>query len=78
MDVSHPASLGGQADVNIVKLDVSTQEYADLKGNMHSDREEEQALTLHQAIKDHPALVWWSFYWAMAAVGWYAPLHGYA
>ncbi|PKS08091.1 hypothetical protein jhhlp_005366 [Lomentospora prolificans] len=70
MDVSHPASLGGQAEANNVKPDVSTQEYADLKGNMHSDREEEQALTLYQAIKDHPALVWWSFYWAMAAVGW--------
>lgn len=27
-------------------------------------------LTLRKVLRDHPALVWWSFYWAMAGVAW--------
>lgn len=27
-------------------------------------------LTLRRVFRDHPALVWWSFYWAMAGVAW--------
>jgi hypothetical protein len=27
-------------------------------------------LTLRKVLRHHPALVWWSFYWAMAGVAW--------
>lgn len=30
----------------------------------------EHELTLRKVLRNHPALVWWSFYWAMAGVAW--------
>ncbi|KAH6892441.1 general substrate transporter [Thelonectria olida] len=51
---------------------VSGHEFADLKGEavVESDRQAEHDLTLKQVFANHPALAWWSFYWAMAGVGW--------
>jgi hypothetical protein len=51
---------------------VSGHEFADLKGEavVESDRQAEHDLTLKQVFINHPALAWWSFYWAMAGVGW--------
>lgn len=34
------------------------------------DHNAENALTVKQVFKNHPAVVWWCFFWAMAAVGW--------
>lgn len=70
MDASKPAAHSIH-DEATAKPNVTNQEYADLKGGLQMDRQEEQTLTIRQAIRDHPALVWWSFYWSMAAVGWY-------
>lgn len=32
--------------------------------------EQEKAIKIRDVLKKHPSLVWWIFYWAMAAVGW--------
>lgn len=34
----------------------------------------EQELTLREVFKNHKIIVWWCFYWAMCAVGWYVCL----
>jgi hypothetical protein len=38
--------------------------------NADSANEQEKAITLRHVFKHHHTLVWWVFYWAMAAVGW--------
>lgn len=38
--------------------------------NVQVDNQLEHDLTLKLVFNRHPALVWWCFYWAMAAVGW--------
>lgn len=35
-----------------------------------ADHSLEHDTTVKQVFRNHPALVWWCFYWAMAAVGW--------
>lgn len=30
----------------------------------------EHELTIKDVFNRHPALIWWSFYWSMAGVGW--------
>lgn len=37
---------------------------------MARTREEAHELTLRKVLRHHPALIWWSFYWAMAGVAW--------
>nr|XP_036579902.1 maltose permease [Colletotrichum truncatum]KAF6787658.1 maltose permease [Colletotrichum truncatum] len=32
--------------------------------------DQEHDLTLREVMKNHKAVVWWCFYWAMAAIGW--------
>ena len=32
--------------------------------------QEEHDLTLSKVFKEHKAVVWWCFFWAMCAVGW--------
>ncbi|KAH6608913.1 maltose permease [Trichoderma cornu-damae] len=34
------------------------------------DIQREHELTVKEVFVQHPALVWWAFYWAMAGVGW--------
>jgi len=35
-----------------------------------ADNITEHQLTLKEVWKNHPALIGWSFYWSMCAVGW--------
>ena len=35
-----------------------------------ADIELEHELTVRDVLRNHKGLVWWCFYWAMAAVGW--------
>lgn len=52
---------------------VTGVEHVDSKTeNVGIERQAEHDLTLKQVFRNHKALVWWSFFWAMAAVGWYA------
>jgi hypothetical protein len=37
---------------------------------IHADHSLEHETTIKQVLQRYPALVWWCFYWAMAAVGW--------
>ncbi|KAH7121296.1 maltose permease [Dendryphion nanum] len=37
---------------------------------LQADRLDEEGLTFSYVIRHHPALVWWSFFYAMSAVGW--------
>lgn len=37
---------------------------------LQADHSLEHDTTVKQVFRNHPALVWWCFYWAMAAVGW--------
>lgn len=53
------AQIAGVEHVNNTKLH-----------DVQVDHELEHRLTLKQVFRGHPALVWWCFYWAMAAVGW--------
>lgn len=32
--------------------------------------QQEHDLTLRDVFKNHKSIVWWCFFWAMAAVGW--------
>lgn len=34
------------------------------------DHNLEHELTLRDVFKKHPSMIWWCFYWAMAAIGW--------
>jgi hypothetical protein len=36
-----------------------------------ADHQAEQNLTLKQCFRQHPRVVWWCFYWSIAAIGWY-------
>ena len=45
--------------------------HADKDGPITGPVVTEQVLTLKDVFKNHKTLVWWSFFWAMCAVGWY-------
>ncbi|VTT83770.1 unnamed protein product [Fusarium fujikuroi] len=50
---------------------VSGTEFIDAKSHaVEADRQAEHELTLKQCFQKHPAIVWWCFYWSIAAVGW--------
>ncbi|KAF5024667.1 hypothetical protein F66182_3289 [Fusarium sp. NRRL 66182] len=50
---------------------ISGTEYMDSKSQaVDADRKAEHELTFKQCFRQHPALVWWCFYWSIAAVGW--------
>jgi hypothetical protein len=36
--------------------------------------QQEHDLTIRDVLSNHRTLVWWCFYWAMCAVGWYVGL----
>ena len=38
---------------------------------LRAARDDEQGLTFSYVARHHPGLVWWSFFYAMSAVGWY-------
>ena len=37
---------------------------------LQADHNLEHDTTVKQVFHNHPIVVWWCFYWAMAAVGW--------
>jgi hypothetical protein len=36
-----------------------------------ADVEAEHQLTFRAVWKNHKAIIWWSFFWAMCAIGWF-------
>ncbi|KAE8371878.1 maltose permease [Aspergillus bertholletiae] len=58
------------------KLEASTVEHEehsppDLKqSSLTGDNEHEHSLTLADVYRNHKAIIGWSFYWAMCAIGW--------
>ncbi|OLN87250.1 General alpha-glucoside permease 4 [Colletotrichum chlorophyti] len=46
----------------------------DRKGTaVATTNQQELDLTVRDVFKNHKAIVWWCFYWAMAAIGWQVP-----
>jgi hypothetical protein len=43
------------------------------RGSIAKDAATEHELTFMDVLKHHKMLIWWSFYFAMCAVGWYVP-----
>lgn len=41
------------------------------KEALRDDNKLEHELTVREVLTNHPTLVWWIFFWAMAGVGWY-------
>jgi hypothetical protein len=37
---------------------------------LQADHNLEHETTVKQVFRNHPQMVWWCFYWAMASVGW--------
>ncbi|KAH7240531.1 hypothetical protein FSOLCH5_010732 [Fusarium solani] len=49
----------------------SGAEFVDPKADgVNADRQAEHDLTLRQVLRHHPALIGWSFFYAVAAIGW--------
>ncbi|RSL48969.1 hypothetical protein CEP54_012639 [Fusarium duplospermum] len=49
----------------------SGAEFADSKAEVvNADRQAEHDLTLRQVLRHHPALIGWTFFYAIAAIGW--------
>jgi hypothetical protein len=42
----------------------------DPQKDVQADHNLEHGLALRDVFKKHKPLVWWCFYWAMAAIGW--------
>jgi hypothetical protein len=42
----------------------------DRRGSVITDNVHEHQLTFREVARHHKALIWWSFYFAMCAVGW--------
>jgi len=60
--------IDGEATIHTESLHGSTTiDQAALK----ADRIDEEGLTFRYVARHHPMLVWWSFFYAMSAVGWY-------
>lgn len=58
-----------QHDETLVPVETS-QDTLDIKGAA-TENEVEHSLTLRQLWKESPAVIGWSFYWSMCAIGWY-------
>jgi hypothetical protein len=67
--------------VNHLEKRVSNPSVADMKdpdrrgsvltdGNVVTDNVQEHQLTFMDVARNHKPLIWWSFYFAMCAVGW--------
>lgn len=58
-------------DGHAIEPRASAAEYIEPKSDtVAADRQAEHDLTMKQVFARHPALAFWSFYWAMAGVGW--------
>lgn len=40
------------------------------RASVIADNEVEHELTFREVARHHKALIWWSFYFAMCAIGW--------
>lgn len=58
------------SDVQEVEMPMSADDDAARRHDKRSQRLE-QELTVATICTRHKLVVWWCFYWAMAAVGWY-------
>lgn len=59
-------------DVDALESRVSgVEDISAPKAAMRDDHKLEHRMTVKEVFTNHPALVWWTFFWAMAAVGWY-------
>lgn len=56
------------AKISVVQ-EIETCENA-IDGNNQRAQRLENELTIAEILKSHKLIVWWCFYWAMAAVGW--------
>jgi hypothetical protein len=45
------------------------------RGSVAKDAVAEHELKFMDVLKHHKMLIWWSFYFAMCAVGWYVPMN---
>ncbi|KAF4458226.1 maltose permease [Fusarium albosuccineum] len=63
-------ALEGKAELAL-EPKASGAEYMDPKSDVvNAERQAEHDMTLKQVLRQHPALVWWCFYWSIAAIGW--------
>ena len=47
------------------------EDVGDIKNEaLRDDNATEHEMTVKDVFKNHPWVVWWPFYWAMAGVGW--------
>jgi hypothetical protein len=70
MEASHK-DFEAKSDLEL-QAQVSGTEFVKAKSHaVIADRQAEQNLTLKQCFRQHPRVVWWCFYWSIAAVGWY-------
>lgn len=61
----------GAADAYAVENATSNDVYVSPKHeNIVEAARIEHQMTLKDVFTKHPVIVWWAFYWAMAAVGW--------
>ncbi|KFA56682.1 hypothetical protein S40293_06223 [Stachybotrys chartarum IBT 40293] len=69
--MADPVNLDASKAEHGLHTTASCAEFVDAKSDaVDADRQEEHDLTLRQLFRRHPAIVGWSFFWAMAAVGW--------
>lgn len=58
---------GGSPDL----ADETAVSHVEAKDGLTSSAiQQERDLTLREVFKNHKAIVWWCFYWAVCAVGW--------
>ncbi len=58
MEKQEEARISGVEDVNLKRETIRV------------DHQAEHELSIREVLRNHPALVWWCFYWSMAGVGW--------
>lgn len=55
-------------------FDDGSFENEERRGSVAADTHAEHELKFMDVLKHHKMLIWWSFYFAMCAVGWYVPI----
>lgn len=52
-------------------VETATTESFPPKGAVSTDNQTEHQLSLWFVIRNHPSLVWWTFFFGVSAIGWY-------
>lgn len=70
--IEHTKSLPQVMDDKVEEMYTTAVENvaSETKSGTARTRDGGDELTLRKVLHHHPALVWWSFYWAMAGVAW--------